>query len=74
MIFFARAVVAAVKDRDGVLARRITEECITTRTLGMIEVHLALTAAGGDESLRDLRTPRPTVEALPRSYASGAGE
>jgi DNA-binding FadR family transcriptional regulator len=43
-----RAVVDAVENRDGALARRITEGCIASRTLGMIEVHLALTAAGGD--------------------------
>ena len=30
--------------------------------------------AGVDQSdLRDLRTPRPTVEALPRTYADGDG-
>jgi DNA-binding FadR family transcriptional regulator len=42
-----RAVVAAIADRNGTLARRLTEEWIGTRTLGMIEVHLALLAAAG---------------------------
>jgi len=43
-----RAVVAAVGDRDGALARRLTEECIGLRTLAMIEVHLSLGSAPGD--------------------------
>ena len=37
-----RAVVDAIGNRDAALARRLTEEWIGTRTLGMIEVHLAL--------------------------------
>jgi DNA-binding FadR family transcriptional regulator len=43
-----RAVLDAVGRRDGALARRLTEEHIGLRTLGMIEVHLALTVAAGD--------------------------
>jgi len=42
-----RAVVAAVKDRDGARARRLTEETIGLRTLAMIEVHLSLGAKSG---------------------------
>jgi DNA-binding FadR family transcriptional regulator len=43
-----RAVVDAVARRDGALARRLTEETIASRTLGMIEIHLSLMALPGD--------------------------
>jgi DNA-binding FadR family transcriptional regulator len=60
-----RAVVDAVEHRDGVLARRITEECIASRTLGMIEVHLALTAAGdslGDDPENSRTAPTGEID------------
>jgi hypothetical protein len=45
-----RQVVAAIRDRDGVLARQLTEAQIAARTLGMIEIHVTETslAAGVD--------------------------
>ena len=53
-----RAVVAAISDRDGTLARRLTEDWIATRTLGMIEVHLVLTA-GTDQGDAAATPPTP---------------
>ena len=41
------AVVDAIAGRAGRLARQLTEDFIAERTLGMIEVHMALTAAAG---------------------------
>ncbi|MET0864132.1 MAG: GntR family transcriptional regulator [Nakamurella sp.] len=48
-----RAVVAAIGDRDGALARRLTEECIGARTVAMIEVHLSLGAPASDRLVVD---------------------
>lgn len=56
-----RAVVEAVSNRDGALARRLTEEYIAMRTLGMIDLHLSLTAAGGEDLADDSAAPRIAV-------------
>ena len=58
-----RAVVDAIGNRDGALARRLTEEWIGTRTLGMIEVHLAL-MAGAD--------PAQQVDGVPDALEGGS--
>jgi len=42
-----RAIVAAVENRDGALARRLTEDNIGLKTLAMIEVHLSLVGRDG---------------------------
>lgn len=59
-----RAVVDAVGKRDGVLARRLTEDCIALRTLGMIEVHLSLTAGAGDTLDHDAAESRITTRGV----------
>ena len=60
-----RAVVEAVGNRDGMLARRLTEEGIALRTLGMIQVHLSLTAAGGDTLDQDSEASWITTKGHP---------
>lgn len=42
------AVVDAIAQRAGSAARRLTEDFIAERTLGMIEAHMSLTAGSGD--------------------------
>jgi len=69
-----RAVVEAVENRDGVLARRLTEECIALRTLGMIEVHLALTAAAGDTLDPESEASRSTTGQAHDDAGSQRGE
>ena len=66
-----RAVVDAIGNRDGALARRLTEEHIATRTLAMIEVHLALTAAGGEPSQQDSTASRTHGRRLARMTGRG---
>ena len=53
--------------------QRLVFSTLTSRLLRTESADLPRLAGLDQESLRDLRTPRPTVEALPRSYA-GSGE
>lgn len=57
------AVVGAIADRDGGLARRITEEHIAEATLGLIEVHVRLT--------RQSSTTMPSTDALAPTGSGG---
>jgi hypothetical protein len=50
--------------------RRLVLSTLTSRLLRTEAADLPRLAGIDQESLRDLRTPRPSVEALPRSYAS----
>jgi DHA3 family macrolide efflux protein-like MFS transporter len=51
--------------------QRLVFSTLTSRLLRTESADLPRLAGVDQESLRDLRTPRPPVEALPRTYASG---
>ncbi|MGK2850287.1 MAG: MFS transporter [Candidatus Limnocylindrales bacterium] len=51
--------------------QRLVFSTLTSRLLRTESADLPRLAGVDQESLRDLRTPRPTVEALPRSYGEG---
>jgi CRP-like cAMP-binding protein len=53
--------------------QRLVFSTLTSRLLRTESADLPRLAGVDQESLRDLRTPRPSVEALPRSYAEGGG-
>jgi DHA3 family macrolide efflux protein-like MFS transporter len=51
--------------------QRLVFSTLTSRLLRTESADLPRLAGVDQESLRDLRTPRPAVEALPRTYAGG---
>ena len=51
--------------------QRLVFSTLTSRLLRTESADLPRLAGVDQESLRDLRTPRPTVESLPRSYGEG---
>ena len=53
--------------------QRLVFSTLTSRLLRTQAADLPRLAGLDQESLRDLRTPQPSVEALPRSYAEGGG-
>lgn len=53
--------------------QRLVFSTLTSRLLRTESADLPRLAGVDQESLRDLRTPRPSVEALPRSYSTDAG-
>ncbi len=53
--------------------QRLIFSTLTSRLLRTESADLPRLAGVDQESLRDLRTPRPAVEALPRSYSEGGG-
>jgi MFS family permease len=52
--------------------RKLVLSTLTTRLLRTEATDLPRLAGADQEALRDLRTPRPSVEALPRSYTGDA--
>jgi CRP-like cAMP-binding protein len=52
--------------------QRLVFSTLTSRLLRTEAADLPRLAGLDQEALRDLRTPKPSVEALPRSYADGA--
>ena len=53
--------------------QRLVFSTLTSRLLRTQAADLPRLAGLDQEALRDLRTPKPSVEALPRSYADGGG-
>jgi CRP-like cAMP-binding protein/sugar phosphate permease len=53
--------------------QRLVFSTLTSRLLRTQASDLPRLAGLDQEALRDLRTPKPSVEALPRSYAEGGG-
>jgi hypothetical protein len=53
--------------------QRLVFSTLTSRLLQTQAADLPRLAGLDQESLRDLRTPQPGVQALPRSYAEGGG-
>jgi CRP-like cAMP-binding protein len=53
--------------------QRLIFSTLTSRLLRTESADLPRLAGVDQESLRDLRTPRPAVEALPRTYSGEAG-
>jgi CRP-like cAMP-binding protein len=53
--------------------QRLIHSTLTSRLLQTQAADLPRLAGLDQESLRDLRTPQPGVQALPRSYAEGGG-
>jgi CRP-like cAMP-binding protein len=53
--------------------RRLVFSTLTSRLMRTEAADLPRLAGPDQEALRDLRTPRPSVEALPRSYTGGSG-
>ena len=51
--------------------QRLVFSTLTSRLLRTEAADLPRLAGLDQEALRDLRTPKPSVEALPRSYADG---
>jgi hypothetical protein len=51
--------------------QRLVFSTLTSRLLRTQAADLPRLAGLDQEALRDLRTPKPSVEALPRSYADG---
>ncbi len=49
--------------------QRLVHSTLTARLMRTESADLPRLAGVDQESLRDLRTPRPSAEALPRSYA-----
>jgi len=54
--------------------RRLVFSTLTSRLTRTEAADLPRLAAPDQEALRDLRTPRPSVEALPRSYTGESGK